>query len=398
MSKSPFLGLVLLFPLVSCGIYKLKLNKLSPGDGSPQRRFQDTRFRITGPGPLMGGGGAGHSVPLSNLLNEQYFADIQLGTPPQSFKVILDTAWDLPLNKSPVQLLTSFAHPSSSNLWVPNTDCTTIQCSLHAKYDSSKSATYHANGSAISITYGSASMQGFVSQEALTISDLTVSEQDFAEATVVFSAGKFDGIFGLGYDTISVNGIVPPFYNMIKAGFLDEPVFSFRIGSSEDDGGEVTFGGIDHNGYAGNISYLPVRRKGFWEVELEKVSFGGSEMELEDTGAVIDTAFPLIALPSKIANMFNARIGATKSGNGPLYTVDCATVPRLAKLSFYLGGKGYPLEGADYILDIQGTCFSPFVGHGDVPDTMWILGYVFLRKYFTVYDLGRDAVGFALSK
>jgi saccharopepsin len=150
-------------------------------------------------------------------------------------------------------------------------------------------------------------MQGFVSQKALTISDLTVSEQDFAEATVVFSAGKFDGIFGeaqlatkfpltasklvlgLGYDTISVNGIVPPFYNMIKAGFLDEPVFSFRIGSSEDDGGEVTFGGIDHNGYAGNISYLPVRRKAFWEVELEKVSFGGSEMELEDTGAVIDT-------------------------------------------------------------------------------------------------------------
>ncbi|KAJ7913782.1 endopeptidase [Mycena leptocephala] len=397
MSKSPFLGLVLLFPLVSCGIYKLKLNKLSPGDGRPQRRFQDTylsekyagAFASLAQVPLMGGGGAGHSVPLSNLLNEQYFADIQLGTPPQSFK-----------------LLTSFAHPSSSNLWVPNTDCTTIQCSLHAKYDSSKSATYHANGSAISITYGSASMQGFVSQEALTISDLTVSEQDFAEATVVFSAGKFDGIFGEAQLATKfpltasklVNRIVPPFYNMIKAGFLDEPVFSFRIGSSEDDGGEVTFGGIDHNGYTGNISYLPVRRKGFWEVELEKVSFGGSEMELEDTGAVIDTAFPLIALPSKIANMFNARIGATKSGNGPLYTVDCATVPRLAKLSFYLGGKGYPLEGADYILDIQGTCFSPFVGHGDMPDTMWILGYVFLRKYFTVYDLGRDAVGFALSK
>ncbi|KAJ6577120.1 aspartic peptidase domain-containing protein [Mycena sp. CBHHK59/15] len=327
---------------------------LSPGDGSPQRRFQDTylsekyasAFASLAQVPLMGGGGAGHSLPLSNLLNEQYFADVQLGTPPHS-----------------------------SNLWVPNTDCTTIQCSLHAKYDSSKSATYHANGSA-------ASMQGFVSQDALTISDLTVSEQDFAEATVAFSVGKFDGIFGLGYDTISVNGIVPPFYNMIKAGFLDEPVFSFRIGSSEDDGGEVTFGGIDHDGYAGNISYLPVRCKAFWEVELEKVSFGGSEMELEDTGAVIDTA----------------RIGATKSGNGPLYTVDCATVPRLTKLYFYLGGKGYPLEGADYILDIQGACFSPFVGHGDVLDTMWILGYVFLRKYFTVYDLGRDAVGFALSK
>jgi len=27
----------------------------------------------------------------------------------------------------------------------------------------------------------------------------------------------------------------------------------------------------------------------------------------------------------------------------------------------------------------------------------WIIGDVFLRKYFTVYDLGRNAVGFAKS-
>lgn len=94
---------------------------------------------------------------------------------------------------------------------------------------------------------------------------------------------------GLGYDTISVNHITPPFYEMVNQGLIDEPVFSFRLGSSEEDGGEAVFGGIDTSAYTGKIDYVPVRRKAYWEVELEKVSFGDDQLELENTGAAIDT-------------------------------------------------------------------------------------------------------------
>jgi saccharopepsin len=76
---------------------------------------------------------------------------------------------------------------------------------------------------------------------------------------------------------------------MINQGLIDQPVFSFRLGSSEDDGGEAIFGGIDTSAYTGPISYVPVRRKAYWEVELEKVAFGYDELELEDIGAAIDT-------------------------------------------------------------------------------------------------------------
>ena len=90
-----------------------------------------------------------------------------------------------------------------------------------------------------------------------------------------------------------MNHITPPFYSMIEQGLIDEPVFSFRIGRSENDGGEAIFGGVDLSAYTGEISYVPVRRKAYWEVELQKVRFGNDELELEHTGAAIDTGlFP----------------------------------------------------------------------------------------------------------
>ena len=80
---------------------------------------------------------------------------------------------------------------------------------------------------------------------------------------------------------------------MIDQGSLDEAVFAFRVGSSEEDAGEATFGGIDTSAFSGKIHYAPVRRKAYWEVDLEKVTFGDDELELENTGAAIDTGEPL---------------------------------------------------------------------------------------------------------
>lgn len=316
-------------------------------------------------------------------MNAQYYAPITIGTPPQEFKVVLDTG--------------------SSNLWVPGKECSSIACFLHAKYDHDASSTYKANGSDFEIRYGSGSLSGYVSQDTMQIGDLSIKKQDFAEATkepgLAFAFGKFDGILGLAYDTISVNHIVPPFYNMLNQKLLDEPVFGFRLGSSDEDGGDCVFGGVDENAFDGKLQYVPLRRKGYWEVELEKIGFGEEELDLENTGAAIDTGTSLIVMPSDIAEMLNKEIGATKSWNGQ-YTVDCNTISKLPELSFFFGGKEYALSGEDYVLNAGGTCISSFVGM-DIPapvGPLWIVGDAFLRKYYTAYDLGRNAVGFAKAK
>ncbi|KAH6615607.1 vacuolar protease A precursor [Chaetomium sp. MPI-SDFR-AT-0129] len=323
-----------------------------------------------------------HPVPISNFMNAQYFSDITIGNPPQTFKVVLDTG--------------------SSNLWVPSVQCGSIACYLHSKYDSSASSSYEKNGTSFEIRYGSGSLSGFVSQDTLTIGDITVKGQDFAEATsepgLAFAFGRFDGILGLGYNTISVNGIVPPFYKMVEQKLIDEPVFAFYLADSDGES-EVVFGGVDKDKYTGKITTIPLRRKAYWEVDFDALSYGDDTAELENTGVILDTGTSLIALPSQLAEMLNAQIGAKKNYAGQ-YAIDCEKRDSLKDVTFNLAGYNFTLGPYDYVLEVSGSCISTFMGMDFPAPTgpLAILGDAFLRRYYSIYDLGANTVGLAAAK
>jgi len=327
----------------------------------------------------------GHPVAVDNFLNAQYFSEIAIGSPPQEFKVVLDTG--------------------SSNLWIPSSDCGSIACYLHSKYDHSDSSTYKKNGSDFAIRYGSGSVEGYISKDTVQIGDLKIKDQLFGEATsepgLAFAFGRFDGILGLGYDTISVNGVPPPFYSMLDQGLLDEPVFSFYLSDTNDEGAEseAMFGGVNKAHYTGELTKIPLRRKAYWEVDLDAITFGEDTAEFEATGAILDTGTSLIALPSTIADLLNAQMGAKKGYNGQ-YTIECDKRDSLPDLTFTLTGYNFTIGPYDYILEVQGSCISSFMGF-DIPapaGPLIILGDAFLRRYYSVYDLGSNSVGLAKAK
>lgn len=324
----------------------------------------------------------GHILPVSNFLNAQYYSEISIGTPPQVFKVVLDTG--------------------SSNLWVPSTQCGSIACYLHNKYDSSASSSYKANGTEFEIHYGSGSLSGFVSQDTVNLAGQTIKGQDFAEATkepgLAFAFGRFDGILGLGYDRISVNGMVPPFYNMVEQKLVDEPVFAFYL-ANESGESEAMFGGIDKSHIDGDITWIPLRRKAYWEVDLDSIAYGDEVAELENTGVILDTGTSLNILPSSLAELLNKEMGATRGYNGQ-YTIDCAKKGDLPDITFDLAGNKFVMGPDDYILELQGSCISTFQGM-DFPapvGPLAILGDAFLRRYYSIYDLGNHRVGVATAK
>jgi len=354
----------------------------------PLTKMPKTPRYIARENGMLGATDGPSDVPIHDFEDAQYYGPISIGSPPQNFNVVFDTG--------------------SSNLWVPSKSCafTNIACKLHSKYDSSKSSTYVANGTAFAIQYGSGSLSGVTSQDTVTMGSVSVPNVLFAEAKkepgIAFVAAHFDGIMGFGFPEISVNGMTPFFQAALASGAIKEPKFAFSLAKdpSASSGGELALGGVDTSKFKGEFTYTPITIRGYWQFAVGAVSVGGSSFAGE-IKAIADTGTSLLAIPS---DQFSSLLTKFPSGVvTPLakgeYTVDCSKTSEMPTLSFTIAGKEFSLEGKEYILSVSGECLLGIMGI-DVPPPrgpLWILGDVFLRKYYTVFDYGNAQIGFALA-
>lgn len=228
----------------------------------------------------------------------QYYGEVGLGTPAQTFKVVFDTG--------------------SSNLWVPSSKCsfTQLPCLFHTKYDSSKSSTYEEDGAYFAIQYGSGSLSGFLSKDTLTWGGEKVKHQTFAEATkepgLAFLTARFDGILGMGFPEIAVDQVTPPFVNMVEQELVAKPVFSFWLNRKQggEEGGELVLGGVDKKHYVGKHVWVPVTKRGYWQFKMDSLTVSNSTFCDGGCAAIADTGTSLIAGPTEEVNKLNQVIGA----------------------------------------------------------------------------------------
>merc|ERR1719333_1714574 len=167
---------------------------------------------------------------------------------------------------------------------------------MHPRYDESKSSTYVADGRKYNVQYGSGPVEGIFSKDTVTVGSIDVKSQLFAEVSkvsfgplnIAFAAGKFDGLMGLGFKSISQYNIPTPFEAMIDQKLVAEPVFAFYLQDDASEHGELVFGGIDQSHYTGELVDVPLISETYWEVSLDKLTYG-SDVVVSSQKAIIDS-------------------------------------------------------------------------------------------------------------
>ncbi|XP_077015335.1 gastricsin [Tamandua tetradactyla] len=319
-------------------------------------------------------------------MDSSYFGEISIGTPPQNFLVLFDTG--------------------SSNLWVPSVYCQSQACTSHNRFNPSQSSTYSTNGQTFSVQYGSGSLSGFFGYDTLTVQSIQVPNQEFGlsenEPGTNFIYAQFDGIMGMAYPSLAVGGATTALQGMLQENALTSPVFSFYLSNSQqssENGGEVIFGGVDTSLYTGEIYWAPVTQELYWQIAIEEFLIGGQASGWCSQGcqAIVDTGTSLLTVPQQYLSAFLQDIGAQQDQYGQ-YTVSCDNIQNLPTLTFIINGVQFPLPPSAYILSSNAYCTVGLQATylpSQNGQPLWILGDVFLRSYYSVYDMGNNRVGFA---
>ncbi|KAM4748866.1 cathepsin E-like [Rhinophrynus dorsalis] len=326
---------------------------------------------------------------LIDYMNAQYYGEISIGTPPQNFTVVFDTG--------------------SSNFWIPSSYCVSDACRVHERFKSFESISYEHGGKSFSIHYGTGQLVGVTGKDTLKISNMSIVGQDFGQSVMepgrTFVLAQFDGVLGLGYPSLAVADAVPVFDRILEQNLVDKAIFSFHLNKDEDSqyGGELIFGGIDKSLYKGPIHWVPITEKGYWQIRLDNVKIHGEKMFCQNgCEAIIDSGTSLITGPRVDIGKLQSLLGATPTLFGE-YILDCNRISSLPSVTFTIGQRDYTLSAEQYMIkeksETSHICLTGFqpMEISTKSGPLWILGDLFMSKFYSVFDRENDRIGLAKS-
>jgi hypothetical protein len=320
----------------------------------------------------------------------------------------------------------------STNLWMASDLCQS-PCRDEGRhwYDHKDSHTYATPPSEkyLRIMFGTAALAGPMGTDHFKIGPFTLKDQDFGmieEASgSTFLQMPLEGIVGLAFPAMSAtkDGRLPFFDNVIKQGLLDHNEFAFYFSKDVDKGGNAIFwGGVDPRAFDDEIRMFPVSQPFYWAVDLYGFHIGDETLNLNSglqqrvpdrrnkyspvppstmPKLILDTGTTYFTAAGELYDQIRERL---PSGN----CQDTAKYPPIIYTLRDASGQVYNLSipSTEYMVSHSGTyCRLAFMELyvNEKYGPAMLLGEVFMRSYFTVYDRGNGdpanaRVGFGKAK
>ncbi|XP_057583150.1 pregnancy-associated glycoprotein 2-like [Hippopotamus amphibius kiboko] len=317
--------------------------------------------------------------PLRNHEDLAYLGNITIGTPPQEFRVLSDTG--------------------SADLLVFSIYDSSLACRAKKLFNPHLSRTFQGTQELFYIRYSCGSIFGSLGYDTIQIGNLAIQGRRFGLSRWKNGSTEtpFDGILGLGYRSLALEMTTPIFDNLMAQGVISHPVFAFYLGDQKENDSMVMFGGVDHSYHKGELEWIPVSQTHHWQMTMNRITMDRMVMGcFNGCQAILDTWTVLLVGPSTLVRNIQKLINGTRFGRE--YVVPCSSITQLPDFILNINGTDYPVPAEAYIWKSpQGFCATNFQEHPE-PSTKtetWILGAIFLRLYFSVYDRGNNSIGLA---
>lgn len=333
-------------------------------------------------------------VPLENFMEFQFYGPIEVGSPPQEVLVCFDTG--------------------SSDLWVPGGSC--AKCAGQARFNRSQSQSFQDSpDDRFAVQYGSGKVSGHFGQDVVQVAGFTVKQADVGVVTTEeesMARMKADGLLGMAFDGLSTFSHPPLFFLLLEQYPALDSVFAFYLSPDPNtNGSELHIGGFDAD-YMASINaqwqitdVLPQYGLWtFWRIQLHAVNIGGNGNLCKDgCVAFVDSGTSLIGIPGTLYLKFLYDVASYAQKKGCYcgfvqYGFQCFLCgpDKFPPMRIGIGGKHfYVLDGSDYTLCVGMTCIVLVQPSGQ---QMWVLGDVFMKKFYSLYDVEKKQLGFACSQ
>lgn len=310
-----------------------------------------------------------------------YFSEVNFGSENKTFLMVIDTG--------------------SSFTWIPSDECPTRACTNHDTYGSADSVTLQRLRPTFRIVYGTGEVSGPVVRDDVSFAGFKIN-MEFGLSTNVsdeFYYFPLDGVMGLGFSYDQK----PTILDLLKKdGYIADRNFGVALSRISDgfDDGVMHFGGIDRDYFTGNLTYArSISEYGFWEVFIDSLAIGDEVVDTTDRKAVIDTGTSLLLMPPRDARDVHSRIPDVlvqeMEDGSEVFIVPCNTE---LTLDFEIAGVVYEVPAGDWVGEVTTNsryCYSNIISREITGPTTWLLGDVFLKNVYSVFDMDNSRIGFA---